>query len=485
MPCAAPCDPVPCSKRCSKSLARGCRCPSACGEVCPPTKFCQNCGKEETLNQQVEYLEFKKYNDVDLDLDPVIVLNCGHVFTISTLDGLMDLAKFYKMDENDLPIAIQAQRAPNFSEQELKCCPNCRGSLRKIGRYGRIVRRAQLDESTKKFISWSNAQYRPMGELLTKEHENLVNTAAAAQLVSHKLHLTGERQRRIQAIRSTQGSKRYGSIFSARRQIMHYLHTVKREEQPYQKVRDMVEAVRRRKAGEEVEIAPFDFDQSLLQTRASLLATALAIRCDLNILSDVLAVRDKPPVPAGQTEDLKVDFSHNRTDCEGWTQDAEKSFQVAQVAEGHVYWARFAAMEVNVPSNRSSAEHMVQRLIAEALAHLDAAETTCKEHPSQTRAVLPRIEPTRKMLDGGVFYTAVSNDEMRAVVAAMETEFRSTGHWYRCANGHPFTVGECELPMQLALCPRCGAAVGGQSHQAVEGVTRADDIEGQFARMEL
>ncbi|KAF2485497.1 hypothetical protein BDY17DRAFT_104923 [Neohortaea acidophila] len=247
----------------------------------------------------------------------------------------------------------------------------------------------------------------------------------------------------------------------------------------------MVEAVRRRKAGEEVEIAPFDFDQSLLQTRASLLATALAIRCDLNILSVVLAVRDKTPVPAGQTEDLKVDFSHNRTDCEGLTQDAEKSFQVARVAEGHVYWARFAAMEVNVPSNRSSAEHMVQRLIAEALAHLDAAETTCKEHPSQTRAVLPRIEPTRKMLDGGVFYTAVSNDEMRAVVAAMETEFRSTGHWYRCANGHPFTVGECELPMQLALCPRCGAAVGGQSHQAVEGVTRADDIEGQFARMEL
>ncbi|KAF2485496.1 F-actin capping protein alpha subunit-domain-containing protein [Neohortaea acidophila] len=104
-----------------------------------------NCGKEEIFHQQVEYLECKEYKDVDLDQDPFIVLNCGHVFTIRTLDGLMDMAKFYKMDENDLAIAIQAQRAPNLSEQELKCCPNCRGSLRNIGRYGRIVRRAQLN----------------------------------------------------------------------------------------------------------------------------------------------------------------------------------------------------------------------------------------------------------------------------------------------------------------------------------------------------
>ena len=29
------------------------------------------------------------------------------------------------------------------------------------------------------------------------------------------------------------------------------------------------------------------------------------------------------------------------------------------------------------------------------------------------------------------------------------------------------------MPMQLARCPECGAPVGGQSHQAVEGVTRA------------
>lgn len=31
--------------------------------------------------------------------------------------------------------------------------------------------------------------------------------------------------------------------------------------------------------------------------------------------------------------------------------------------------------------------------------------------------------------------------------------------------------------MQLARCPECGAPVGGQGHQPVEGVTRATDME--------
>jgi hypothetical protein len=31
--------------------------------------------------------------------------------------------------------------------------------------------------------------------------------------------------------------------------------------------------------------------------------------------------------------------------------------------------------------------------------------------------------------------------------------------------------------MELARCPECGAPIGGQSHQAVDGVTRADNME--------
>jgi hypothetical protein len=33
------------------------------------------------------------------------------------------------------------------------------------------------------------------------------------------------------------------------------------------------------------------------------------------------------------------------------------------------------------------------------------------------------------------------------------------------------------MPMELARCPQCGEPVGGQNHTAVEGVTRAVEME--------
>jgi hypothetical protein len=78
-----------------------------------------------------------------------------------------------------------------------------------------------------------------------------------------------------------------------------------------------------------------------------------------------------------------------------------------------------------------------------------------------------------------------STSEMCMIVTAMANELNGTGHWYRCENGHPFTIGECGLPMQLARCPACNAGIGGRSHRAVDGVTHAADIEQQFGDLHL
>ena len=89
------------------------------------------------------------------------------------------------------------------------------------------------------------------------------------------------------------------------------------------------------------------------------------------------------------------------------------------------------------------------------------------------------------MLNGNTFYTSVTHEEMMAVVSAMASEFSGTGHWYRCANGHPFTIGECGGAMATSTCPQCDAAVGGQHHQLVEGNTRADDLERHLEDMHI
>lgn len=33
------------------------------------------------------------------------------------------------------------------------------------------------------------------------------------------------------------------------------------------------------------------------------------------------------------------------------------------------------------------------------------------------------------------------------------------------------------MPTEVARCPECGARIGGQNHQAVEGVSRAEEME--------
>lgn len=56
---------------------------------------------------------------------------------------------------------------------------------------------------------------------------------------------------------------------------------------------------------------------------------------------------------------------------------------------------------------------------------------------------------------------------------------------YVCANGHPFTLGECGMPMQQTLCPQCQAPVGGQWHDPVAGVAVAEDLNREMRSMRL
>lgn len=96
--------------------------------------------------------------------------------------------------------------------------------------------------------------------------------------------------------------------------------------------------------------------------------------------------------------------------------------------------------------------------------------------------MLSEVSEAETMLRDATFYAPVTNAEKAAVYAAMAQSFQGTGHWYYCANGHPFTVGECGMPMETARCPQYGATVGRTHHQPAAGVTRAADLDEGFRR---
>ncbi|TIA79587.1 hypothetical protein D6C76_03537 [Aureobasidium pullulans] len=458
------------------------RCPSIDGAPCPGEKSCQECCSEEVKSRVVDLIMMSTYSDVDLNEEPCIFPACGHFYTIGTMDGHLGLSEHYVMDDNGLPVAPRAPEDSLDVDKTRMVCPDCRRSLRDIPRYGRIVRRALLIQSTLKFITWSNNEYVIAYDNFSRVQETLSATFEEAKSAEIDLHLIGSRVEQMRTIKQRLSGTRYGEIIALRHNIDNLRGLVSKDEQPFKRVQELVRYAR---VVQKQAQSDFKFDDSvILQTRCSALTTALLLRCDLMILSDVLSVRSSKAIPVDTV--TTVDFSKNRRDCETLFQIADQGQHHLQQAEALIFWAQFAALEVSWLSANSedSDTTAVDILRATARERLAQARTFCAEH-SQARVVQSEIEEVEKMLRESTFYSPVTNEEMKNVVAAMAREFRGTGHWYRCENGHPFTVGECGMPMQTARCPQCGGVIGGQSHQPAAGVTHANDLERDFGNMRL
>lgn len=64
------------------------------------------------------------------------------------------------------------------------------------------------------------------------------------------------------------------------------------------------------------------------------------------------------------------------------------------------------------------------------------------------------------------FVVTMPANEMKMVLAA---NIRGITRWYACENGHPFSVGECGMTMEIGKC-FCGAPIGGRKHKKLESV---------------
>lgn len=481
MPCAAPCDHIPCSRRCEKLLGCGHQCPSICGEICPSREFCQQCASPEVKERVVDFILAETYAEINLDENPCIFPRCGHFLTVESMDGQMDMKKYYVMDA-DKPMAIRSSSDP-FSVDDIKRCATCRGSLRDLSRYGRLVRRAILDESTKRFLLYLNREYVPLAQELPEKLAALPGTDGVLSPLlfqeNNAINIEGSRHKQftmLDKIITKHGSNRWKQITGLRNRIARYYSAVKIEEQPLIRVRNLVENVRRHKRA----TGAFEFDESVVQTKGWLLATALMIRLDIGLLGDFLSLYKRSDIGATECT-LRVNLKANFNECRTLINSAVKYKRVSHQVEGYIFLVQLNALERSQISDPAQGEQHADK----ALKAIASAKELCRRYPGQTRGLSDEVDEAERMFNGGSFYSAVTNEERKAVIAAMAKEFLGTGHWYYCQNGHPFTIGECGGPMQVSTCPECGAPVGGQQHMAADGVTRADDLESGLNRLNI
>ena len=501
LPCAAPCNILPCSMRCRQILDCGHQCPSVCGEECPPVEYCQICCDESISSKTADYVIFEAYNEIDLDADPCYFLSCGHILTMKNLDGIMEMRSHYEMDDNHRINGLNGPVIP-FSVQ-MKTCMECRTPIQNLERYNRVWRRALLDESTKRFITWSVREFVYLSRLsagmesaLTanpnSDIEPLQNTAAQDMSGTSVTELAlGGLPDTFMAV--VQGliahTKRYHPVFVLRHKVNAYLRQVTEQEQPFGRVAALMRGYEASQRIEQNSDDSHDENNVVLEPKQRMQAFSLKVRCDLAILTDFFNVRRQDLTRFVEKDDwrgirIKVDFSLIRDQCEEMASEAYDRDLYMITVELLVSFARFVGLERDTLPHDDQ-EHL-SMAIDDAKSHLIFCAEICYEFPGSTRGMMEEVFAAIKMLNEATIYQQVSSAEKRAVLDAMAKEFGgTTGHWYYCPNGHPFAIGECGGAMQTATCPECGARVGGTHHETVNGVTRARDLEEALRQMDL
>lgn len=500
LPCAVPCNKLPCSKRCETTLECGHQCPSICGENCPSTDYCQICCSEETKGIMVDYLLGATYGETNLDEDPCLVPDCGHLMAMSSMDGNFSLADYYEMHSNGEIVALKGSSLP-FSAEGIKTCPVCRGPLRNINRYSRIVRRSAIDEATKKFISWSNLEITEYADKLHKIQQQFAALQDIAQFHDHRYAgrwadlelgrqsdtttLEGHRNQVMADISRIKGLKsRYREPYRVRSKLSEFARKVREDEQPFGRLWELLQHRRRRHRLS----SDLVYDPSVLQVNVFLMSMSLSIKFDITIIADALAIRKRMTGLASRYDwgavDLEVDFSQLRGECLTLIGLVAAHQQHRLEIEAKLSFAHLAALERSaiVGSLHISRSNDLREL---GLEQLQDARHIHEQYPGQTTGVTDELEAVESMLNDGTFYNVVTSEEQRAVYAAMSHEFSGTGHWYTCENGHPFTVGECGMPMEQARCPQCGSPIGGQHHQPAQGVRDLDEVQAAMGNMDL
>lgn len=488
MPCAAPCSRLPCDERCTMLLPCGHQCPSICGEACP-VEYCQECGMK--LEEMPDLILGTQYGDLDLSEAPIVVLGCRHFFTIETLDGMIGLRDVYEIDKlTDRFVAL-------IENTELAAavpqCPTCRCPIRQFitQRYNRVINRAVVDEMSKRFIISGQQELQGLEDRLKNLGEEL--SMSREKVTSRSQFPAGQDYMALKKINGNIAN-RYGHANVFAKNLELFQKSIATQHQPVHKLHQATVHAMTQNSSIESAIATLSLQSSAKSARRDCdrritfggRLLDLKIRC--LVLEDKLEIARavRPYVVdgansinfrgGGPVKQIRS-FVH---DCTRFVEDCINESFPKLAVEATLHYASLIQLLGSSGLFNEEGREKLTRYQEIARALLEKAVELCEE-PFLGAAMQRQAVERLAKLFGKEWYEAVSKEELEEIKKAMVSGSRGiathSGHWYNCVNGHPFAIGECGMPMQLARCPECGATVGGQSHVAVPGVTRASNME--------
>lgn len=485
MPCAVPCNWVPCSRRCTLLLDCGHQCPSLCGEACPQSKYCQTCGTDDVLHTVVDSTDMKDYKDINLDEDPCIFPRCGHFQTRSSMDQRLKIQDFYDLSEEGVPCGIKGALRP-FSIQRAAGCTQCNSSLRDISRYGRIIRRPILDESVKGFLTWSNAKFFDLARHLHEHSSNLRRSTdyrynpASSHHQSLSIELNGNIQSQIHVLRDFVGEGRYTDLTNWYRDIQNFRKELNAKEVVFQKVAELT-----RRANERLEAAArstgaIHQHEPFVQLNGDLVAMNLSLRCSIAILADFLRIwKEEITSNTSPRPSLQFHMTSNFRGSQTLIKRAYETHRPLLAAQGHVYFALLCGfalafgvetltqiLEPTLVLGRCSEEEMPefpfthQDLRSKGLQNITKASDILAGSSVVKYHLIDEIETTKRFIHEGCLDKEAGGSWYVAVTETLV----GTSLWHACDNGHPFMEPSPDFmsqEQQEMRCPECDLTVAG------------------------
>ncbi|KAH8689897.1 NFX1-type zinc finger-containing protein 1 [Talaromyces proteolyticus] len=489
MPCSAPCNRFPCNKRCSRQLLCGHQCPGICGEDCLP-EYCKECRMQ--LDAQVDMLLFMQYGEINLDETPVIALACGHFFTAETLDGMIGLKEVYKIDPETSNV-LGLEDISSTMALAIPKCPHCQRPIRQYAtqRYNRLINRAVIDEMSKRFIVTGQTDLQEMESKLTKIETELEDTRSDVTGASIGYISPNAHDRAIRNV-SQKLQIRYRTSAQLRAAVSQLQRRVAERHQPAHKLHEATVHAMQRDLPLESALGALKL-KDITPTgerdhRITLGAKMIEIKIDCITMEDKFRVLSAAKAKYGDSA-TSLTFSGNSPlmlikgffqSCEDLINKCSEKALPKLAVEASLYYARIVRLFETSGLSDPKDREMAIKHHESAKTLLEGAEKLCEQGFQAADTLLQAVRESLKSLQKD-WYEEVTVEEVEAIKKAMVSGPRGiathSGHWYNCANGHPFAIGECGMPMELARCPECGARIGGQHHEAVQGVTRAENME--------
>ncbi|KHJ35538.1 putative nf-x1 finger and helicase domain protein [Erysiphe necator] len=484
LPCAAPCIRVPCQMRCTKLLTTcGHQCPSLCGEVCPE-EYCQSCSSKK--DARVDLILLRNFDEINLDEDPIIVLSCGHFFTAESLDGIIGMSDVYETDK--FGNYIKPKEVSEFAGS-IPTCPDCKSPICQYTtkRYNRVINRAVLDEMSRKFLVSGQNSLKALERNVRDFEEELDKSICDIEEILDKF--SNETDEKIFALiiaAQLKGLTKSHKISQERlsQKIKRFQSKFAEDNKPAKKLHDA--SIKMIKEKDLAKRFPnLNFEESRLIPSQDRRITVGAKILELDFRRVVLSYQ----INLFKTVKKSQFFYQNLIDLPKFGSifdDCQALFGICLddnlprlAVQCTIYFGQLARhYQSFTHSNDSREERQIVNDQAKKL--LTKGQELCLQPFQGSSELAIAIDETLKIL-GHDWYQEVTKEELETIKRAMVTGpggiATHSGHWYKCELGHPFAIGECGMPMELARCPECGSNIGGQNHQAVAGVTRAEEME--------